>query len=454
LDEAKIKDQHIKKNRKTGANPVFFIPPTALKTKNNYIYIMKSINGDPNNSGIAINPVNDVNTKVPSGWPGQVVFAPAGGPPGAPIQYGDSITNSTVEPGFGYLGNGNVEENLRYFFHSDHPPEVGQVLGSTSYITNANGEITQFVGYMPFGEAFMEQHTDYDSPFKFNGKEMDSETGLCYYGARFYDPKIAVFHGVDPLAEKYSNWTPYNYCYNNPIKFIDPTGMEGEDTHIYDLKGNYVTTIDDNHKDEIVFMDGLFAQGYKRMNEKNKGNNKELNQLGSNARNRAKARFTQNTANELKKSLDNALSKTKYNEPGGFLWIDPNTKELKVWTAEGKGNRFSPSLLENFDIESNGEPFAIWHGHDGIGNYAAQPTEWEDFTAGEEWIKNNSKYSKYIDGGVVGAIVTTNTTTIYRIYQGYLDKPLKQKFGSLDLPSWPAYRHNGVKFITNWWDEQ
>jgi hypothetical protein len=76
---------------------------------------MKGINGDPNNSGIAINPVNDINTKVPSGWPGQVVFAPAGGPPGAPIQYGDSITNNTVELGFDYLVTGGVKQTFVTF---------------------------------------------------------------------------------------------------------------------------------------------------------------------------------------------------------------------------------------------------------------------------------------------------------------------------------------------------
>jgi RHS repeat-associated protein len=193
---------------------------------------MKGINGDPNNTGIAINPVNDVNTKVPSGWPGQVVFAPAGGPPGAPIQYGDSITNNTVEPGFGYLGNGNVEENLRYFFHSDH-------LGRTSYITNAKGEITQFVGYMPFGEAFVEQHTDYDSPYKFNGKEMDSETGLSYYGVRYYDPKTARFINCDPIIEKFPYLTPYNYAENEPIAHID----------LWGLQGFYVMTIGSGYND-------------------------------------------------------------------------------------------------------------------------------------------------------------------------------------------------------------
>jgi RHS repeat-associated protein len=195
---------------------------------------MKGINGDPYNSGKAINPVNDVNTKVPSGWPGEIIFAPPGGPPGAPIQYGDSITNNTVEPGFGYIGTGSVEENLRYFFHSDH-------LGSTSYITNAKGEITQFVGYMPFGECFVEQHTDFDSPFKFNGKEMDSETGLISYGARYLDPKIGRWLSIDPMIEEHPDYTAYAYCYNNPINLIDPFGLDTIKIHVLANKNKELT---------------------------------------------------------------------------------------------------------------------------------------------------------------------------------------------------------------------
>src|SRR5690606_9667084 len=62
----------------------------------------------------------------------------------------------------------------------------------------------------------------------FNGKEMDKETGMYYYGARYYDPRISIFISVDPLAEKYPNYTPYHYVHQNPINMIDPTGMEAD----------------------------------------------------------------------------------------------------------------------------------------------------------------------------------------------------------------------------------
>src|SRR5690606_9895230 len=70
--------------------------------------------------------------------------------------------------------------------------------------------------------------SDYNNPYKFNGKEMDKETGMYYYGARYYDPRISIFISVDPLAEKYPNYTPYHYVHQNPINMIDPTGMEAD----------------------------------------------------------------------------------------------------------------------------------------------------------------------------------------------------------------------------------
>lgn len=51
---------------------------------------------------------------------------------------------------------------------------------------------------------------------------------LYYYGARYYDPRVSQFLGVDPLADKFTGWSSYMYAFNNPIKFNDPTGMGPE----------------------------------------------------------------------------------------------------------------------------------------------------------------------------------------------------------------------------------
>lgn len=113
-----------------------------------------------------------------------------------------------------------AQEIEHYFFHPDH-------LGSSSYITNFVGEVSQHMEYFAFGETFVEEHrSSNNSPYKFNGKELDEETGWYYYGARYYDARTSIWLSVDPLAEKYPSWSPYVYTFNNPINLIDPDGRE------------------------------------------------------------------------------------------------------------------------------------------------------------------------------------------------------------------------------------
>ena len=113
---------------------------------------------------------------------------------------------------------GDSYEQYQYFYHPDH-------LGSSSFITNTEGEVVQHIEYVPYGEVFIEERNNvWNTPYLFNAKEFDEETGLYYYGARYYDSRLAMWYGVDALAEKYPNMSPYNYCMGNPVKFVDLDG--------------------------------------------------------------------------------------------------------------------------------------------------------------------------------------------------------------------------------------
>ena len=60
----------------------------------------------------------------------------------------------------------------------------------------------------------------------FSAKEKDSETGLSYFGSRYYSSDLSIWLSVDPMSDKYPSLSPYVYCANNPVKLVDPNGEE------------------------------------------------------------------------------------------------------------------------------------------------------------------------------------------------------------------------------------
>jgi len=117
-----------------------------------------------------------------------------------------------------------------YYNSNDH-------LTSASVITDAAGLMVQKLDYMPFGsERVNEKVGGFQTRFTFTDQEKDAESGLMYYGARYYDPVIGRFTSVDPVvvdttrrefAQALLNpqlLNEYSYVGNNPLKYVDPNG--------------------------------------------------------------------------------------------------------------------------------------------------------------------------------------------------------------------------------------
>ena len=73
------------------------------------------------------------------------------------------------------------------------------------------------------------------------------------YGARMYEPGICRFMTMDPFCEKYYSISPYAYCANNPVNFIDPVGMDP----VYNLKGNYLGTTSEGFTGDVMIYSGF-----------------------------------------------------------------------------------------------------------------------------------------------------------------------------------------------------
>ncbi len=97
-------------------------------------------------------------------------------------------------------------------------------LGSTRCILNNTGTVINTMNYEPFGK----QMQTGDVPRQgYIGKELDGESDLADHGVRKYDYITGRFMAVDPLWEKYRGLSPYHYGANNPLKILDPNGLQG-----------------------------------------------------------------------------------------------------------------------------------------------------------------------------------------------------------------------------------
>ncbi len=188
--------------------------------------------------GISLLAENDT---APGNWQldfNEIVIVSADGTvrPSYVRQTGVSLTvdASSGMSGVGYgighdasLPNAQNPINTTTYYHSDH-------LGSSRVLSSTFGYPVWQGTYLPFGQEWNPQSTV--NAYKFTGKERDSETGLDYFGARYYGSTMGRFLSVDPLLSTLRPENPqtlnrYAYTLNNPLRYTDPTGKYEEDVH-------------------------------------------------------------------------------------------------------------------------------------------------------------------------------------------------------------------------------
>jgi RHS repeat-associated protein len=153
----------------------------------------------------------------------------------------DSVTTTYIHSGFNILYEENStgtaayicgptgivakrvnvnQETHTFYYHSD-------LLNSTRLVTEDTKNIVAAITYHPFGEPDAEAGEEH---YLFGGKEKDA-TGLYYFGVRYYDPEVGRFISRDPLAGDLTypqTLNRHSYCANNPLKYIDSTGLSFE----------------------------------------------------------------------------------------------------------------------------------------------------------------------------------------------------------------------------------
>ena len=115
-----------------------------------------------------------------------------------------------------------LSDGKYHYYLKDHQ-------GNNRVVINQSGTVEETNHYYPFGGVFASSGNV--QPYKYNGKELDAKKGLNWYdyGARHYDAALGRFTTVDPSAENYYSTSPFTYCLNNPLNYIDPLGTDTVD---------------------------------------------------------------------------------------------------------------------------------------------------------------------------------------------------------------------------------
>ena len=282
-----------------------------------------------------------------------------------------------TEEGLVEYQNGTSSFTYEYFL-KDH---LGNTRAVVSADATGNLVVAQSYSYYPFGMAFSSNNsTGTSNKYLYNGKELQDETlggislGLYDYGARFYDPAIGRFTTIDPAADRYPNISPYAYCANNPIIYIDPTGMyieEGSQKEWEKQKGN-VTSERDRLQNRV---DKLTAKA----EAKGWSSEKLASRIGDKTERIGSLNTSLGSMGTLEGSSQGySLSHTAAGENGGVT-LNTGTNTLDIKFGSGNTANFVHEVTHTGQFETGNMAFDSKSGmtlaqdiHDEVSAYKAQ----------------------------------------------------------------------------------
>ena len=194
------------------------------------------------------------------------------------------------------------------------------------------------------------RHPHRDGTFTFSAKEKDLETGLSYFGSRYYSSDLSIWLSVDPQSDKYPSLSPYTYCANNPVKLVDPNGeavwIVGEDGQRYQYKNDGL----------LYCSNGEVYQGSDAFARSAQSSLKEL-QGQSTTANNFLGEFVENTSNDIVIKPKQKGGEVCY-EPGGSTTIKYENGETRTttngtiyWNPQGESIPTVDGMLQNGTID-------------------------------------------------------------------------------------------------------
>ena len=214
----------------------------------------------------------------------------------------------------------SVKDSKIYYYHSDR-------IGSNRLVTDSSGSIgavkKEFKS-LPFGQKIKNEGVRYAFA---TGKELD-ESDLYYFGARYYDSNIGRFSSVDPVKEN----EPYSYVRNNPLRFVDPDGM---DITVKNSYGGYT-------KDEVLLAAVMFAE-----TDSSSATDLEIKSVGITVLNRMNKGIMAGTGSDMERTLQKgygSLGKENFN----LITGDYKGADYVGWTVRGSDGKKVKQTMKDY----------------------------------------------------------------------------------------------------------